>query len=268
MSLNDAGRIEFVREHTRIAPVPLIPTIQLHQADDAFMLWETTEQDLGRQGMALPFWAFPWAGGVALARHLLDHPSLVEGRRVLDIGSGSGLVAIAAAQAGATHVTACDIDPLALAAVELNAALNEVAVDRSIEDVIDDPNHPLFEGIELILAGDVAYEPTMSERIFALLSRLADRGVAVYIGDPHRAYLPTVGLEQLGSYEVPIIRAIEDEDVKQAAVWRVMPNSTPDAVEWPERSHFSEFDEAIRNALNEATSTEGITEIENDQRSR
>ena len=291
MPLNDADRIRFVREHTRIAPVPLVPTIQLHQADDAFMLWETTEQDLGRRGVALPFWAFPWAGGIALARHLLDNPSLVEDRRVLDIGAGSGLVAIAAAQAGAAHVTACDIDPLALAAIELNAALNavavetspaamasalasaglepaavdhvnahgtgtalnDVAVETSPEDVLDAPNHPLFEDIDVVLAGDVAYEPTMSERVFALLSRLADRGVAVYVGDPHRAYMPAVGLDQLGAYEVPVIRALEDDDVKQAAVWRVMPNSAPDAVEWPERSHFSEFDEAIRNALDQGS---------------
>ena len=213
--------IEFVRAHTSVAPVPFVQELQLHQASDPFLLWETTERDLAARGIALPYWAFPWAGGTALAAYLLDHPHEVQGRRVLDLATGSGLVAIAAARAGAVEVLANDIDPLALAAVELNAALNAVTVRTLTADLLDAPDHPALASIEVALAGDVAYERPMARRLFAFLTALAARGVTVLVGDPGRAYLPSGGLERLATYDIPVPRTLEAADVKPTTIWRV-----------------------------------------------
>ena len=161
---------EFVRAHTRVDLVPFVPELRLHQADDAFRLWQTTERDLERDGIALPYWAFAWAGGTALARYVLDHPELVHGCRVLDFATGSGLVAIAAARAGAVEVFANDIDPIALAAAELNAALNGVSVTTLHADLLTMPAPSVLERVEVVLAGDVAYErasPTRRSPSFA-----------------------------------------------------------------------------------------------------
>jgi predicted nicotinamide N-methyase len=222
MTSATTDRAAFVRAHTNVRPVPSLDDIQLHQADDAFLLWETSERELAELGLALPFWAFAWAGGTALARFLLEHPGLVGERRVVDLGTGSGLVAIAAARSGASHVTANDIDPTALAAVELNAALNKVTVARLGVDLLANPRYPLLEEADVVLAGDVAYEQPMAARMFELLIQCAARGTDVYIGDPGRAYLPETGLERLGSYEVPVNSAIENVDVKQASVWKLL----------------------------------------------
>ncbi len=211
----------FVREHTEVAVVPLLPEIRLRQANAAFLVWETTERDLAARGMGIPFWAFPWPGGIAVARYLLDQPEVVAGRRVLDLGSGSGLVAIAAALAGADHVVANDIDPLAVAAVELNAAVNNVTVEALGADLTRDAEHPAVIDAEVVIAGDIAYDQTMSEGVFNLVRRFASRGVEVLVGDPGRAHLPSSGLTELASYEVPVSRALEVADVKRATVWRV-----------------------------------------------
>jgi predicted nicotinamide N-methyase len=212
--------VEFVRTHTTIAPVPFVEELRLHQASDPFLLWETTERDLAARGIALPYWAFPWAGGTALAAYLLDHPHEVQGRRVLDLATGSGLVAIAAARAGAAEVLANDIDPIALAAVELNAALNGVTIRTHTADLLDAPDHPALATIEVALAGDVAYERPMARRLFGFLAALAARGVTVLIGDPDRAYLPT-GLDRLATYDIPVPRTLEAADVKPTTIWRL-----------------------------------------------
>jgi predicted nicotinamide N-methyase len=212
--------IEFVLAHTRVAPVPAVQELRLHQADDAFLLWETTERDLATAGIALPFWAFPWAGGTALTRHILDHPALVRGRRVLDLATGSGLVAIAAARAGAAEVIANDIDPLAIAATTLNAALNDVRITPLLADLLDTPDHPALEGIQIALAGDIAYERPLAQRIASLLTTLRARRIQAYIGDPGRAYLPR-GLTRIATYTIPTPRTLEDADTKQATVWRL-----------------------------------------------
>lgn len=214
---------EFVRTHTTVAPVPFVEEIRLHQASDPFLLWETTERDLASRGIALPYWAFPWAGGTALAAYVLDHSEVVRGRRVLDLATGSGLVAIAAARAGAAHVVANDIDPIALAAVELNAALNAVpaeVIEVLPGDLLDTPDHPALAGVEVALAGDVAYERPMARRLFTFLEALAARGVEVLVGDPNRAYMPS-GLERLASYDIPVPRTLEATEVKPTTVWRV-----------------------------------------------
>lgn len=222
MAALDPSRSAFVREHTSVADVPLLPTLHLHQATEAFMLSETTERDLAADGMSLPFWAFAWPGGVALARYLLDHPQLVAGRRVLDIGSGSGLVAIAAARAGASSVIANDVDPLALAAIELNARINAVAVETLQGDLLADADHQVpLDSIEVALAGDLAYDRAMSERIFTFLTGLAARGVLVYVGDPGRAHLPTTKLDRLASYRVPVNPALELAGTKDVGIWRL-----------------------------------------------
>lgn len=216
----DLDPTTFVREHTTVAPVPFVEELRLHQASDPFLLWETTERDLVARGIALPYWAFPWAGGTALAAYLLDHPHEVLGRRVLDLATGSGLVAIAAMRAGAAEVLANDVDPLAIAAVTLNAALNDVDVRTHLGDLLDTPDAPVLAGIEVALAGDIAYERPMARRVLAFLGALAARGATVLIGDPGRAYMPTT-LERVATYDVPVPRALEATEVKPTMIWRL-----------------------------------------------
>ena len=205
----------FIRAQTRLLPVPHAPEIRLHVADEATSLWQRTEDELGEIGLAPPFWAFAWAGGQALARYVLDHPDSVRGRRVLDFASGSGLVAIAAAMAGAGSVEACDIDPFAEAAMRLNAAENGVAIRPRLEDLVGRD-----EGWDAVLAGDICYERDTAQRVTRWLSTLSRRGATVLIGDPGRSYLPKDQLEPLATYEVLVTRALEDVEIKRSSVWR------------------------------------------------
>jgi predicted nicotinamide N-methyase len=207
---------EFVRANTRLAAPPQVPELRLHLGEEPFGLWKKTEEELHVPGLPPPYWAFAWAGGQALARYLLDNTELVRGRRVFDLGSGSGLVAIAAAQTGAAEVTASDVDPLAVAAIRLNAEANGVSVAVLSEDVVDG------EAIaaDLVLAGDLFYEKPMALRVMRFLERAVDGGVAVLIGDPGREYLPRLRLEALATYEVPVPLGLEDRQVKRTHVWR------------------------------------------------
>jgi predicted nicotinamide N-methyase len=207
---------EFVRAHTAVGAAPYVPEVRLHIAADAFALWERTERERGGGGAAPPFWAFPWAGGQALARHVLDRPEVVAGRGVLDLAAGSGLVAIAAARAGARTVTASEIDPYAVAAVGLNARLNGVTVRAELADVLDGATDA-----DVVLAGDVFYSREMAERVLAFLDRAAARGALVLVGDPGRAYLPRQRLSCVSQHAVPVIRELEDADVKQVTVWEL-----------------------------------------------
>ena len=195
--------------------MPHAPEIRLHVADEATELWRRTEDELGRIGLNPPFWAFAWAGGQALARYVLDHPTAVSGRRVLDFASGSGLVAIAAAKSGAARIEACDVDPFAVAAIGLNAAVNGIAVAARLADLVG-----ADEGWETVLAGDICYEQDLARRVTSWLSDLERRGATVLIGDPGRSYLPSDRLETLATYAVPVTRALEDADVKRSSVWR------------------------------------------------
>ncbi len=210
---------DFVRANTRLDAAPFVPEIRLHCADEAFDLWERTEERTGSADLAPPFWAFAWAGGQGLARYVLDHPELVRGRHVLDLASGSGLVAIAAALAGAASVRASEIDPLAVAAIALNAEANDVTVTASLTDVLDGDGAPS----DVVLAGDVFYEREFAGRALAFLARATARGADIAVGDPGRAYLPRTGFEQLACYDVPVIRALEDADLKRTTVWRPAP---------------------------------------------
>lgn len=213
-------RAAFIRANTTVMAPPLVPEVRLHLAHEAVPLWQKTEEELGEMGLAPPFWAFAWAGGQALARHVLDHPETVRGRRVIDLASGSGLVGIAAMKAGAAAVLAADIDGFAVEAIGLNAALNGVAVAASGHDLLGaDP-----PACDIILVGDLFYEQGLAGRVFAWLQRAETQGTAVLIGDPGRSYLPKDRLEQLAEYRVPVTRDLEDAEIKRTSVWRLAPN--------------------------------------------
>jgi predicted nicotinamide N-methyase len=207
---------DFVRANTVVAAPPLVPEIRLHLASEITPLWHATEESLARAQLPPPYWAFAWAGGQALARHILDHPELVRERGVLDFGAGSGLVALAAARAGAL-VTAAEIDPLAAAAIALNAALNGLAVAIERADVIGCEPAPW----DVVLAGDMCYERPLAERLTRWLRALAVRGALVLLGDPGRAYLPASGLEALARYSVPTTLELEDRTTREGVVWRL-----------------------------------------------
>jgi predicted nicotinamide N-methyase len=210
--------LRFVCERTVPAPVPLAPELVLHQASELTPLWRATSADLAGWDDS-PFWAFPWAGGQALARHLLDHPTAVAGRRVADFATGSGLVAIAAARAGAASVLALDHDPFCEAAVAANAALNGVAVAFRAGDAIGEP----LPGVEVLLAGDVFYERSLAERGLAWFRALAGRGVTVLAGDAGRAYAPRGGVRLVAEHDVPTTVEIEDSPVRRARVIQILP---------------------------------------------
>lgn len=212
----------FIRANTTLAAPPLLPEIRLYQARDAIELWERTEQQAAGLAAAKPelpppFWAFPWAGGQALARYLLDHPDRVRGRAVLDFAAGSGLVAMAAARAGAAAVRACETDPLAIAAIQLNAAVNRVSVEAALGDLLDGP----APDVDLLLAGDVFYERVFAERLLPWLARVRAAGTEVLVGDPGRAYLPQDRCIEVATYDVEVPRALEDADVKHTTVWQL-----------------------------------------------
>jgi predicted nicotinamide N-methyase len=214
----DASARRFVRDNTLLARPPLVPELTLHLATEVTPLWEATEAELARTGLPPPYWAFAWAGGQALARFLLDRPETVAGRRVLDFAAGGGIVALAAAQAGAAAVTAVEIDPWAVAAIELNAAANGLTVDARLGDVVGDP----LDGIDVVTAGDVCYERPMAERTIAWLRPLAGAGKTVLLADPGRAYLPTHGLEALATYDVAVPLDLEDREVRRTGVYRLL----------------------------------------------
>jgi predicted nicotinamide N-methyase len=199
--------------------MPLLPEIRLHQAGDPISMWQQTEQAAGRDDLDPPFWAFPWAGGQALARYLLDHPRAVLGLRVIDVASGSGLVAIAAARAGAGAVTAYDIDPLAVAAIGANAAANDVTVRAVRADILDGDGPP--PGTDLVLVADAFYEQDLAGQVTGFLDRCQARGTGVLVGDLGRRYLPYSRLTALASYDVPGLGALESRDVVRTTVWTV-----------------------------------------------
>ncbi len=217
-----AHRRAFVARHTRLRPVDGVTGVRLHLADDVKTLWPATEQALGVDGAPIPFWAFAWAGGLALARYLREHPDEVRGRRVLDMATGSGMVAIAAALGGARTVTAADIDPFAEAAVRLNARANGVHVAFTGRDLLDEPP----PATDLVLCADAWYEGPLAARITPWLGAAAAAGARVLVGDPGRRYLPDPeagGLAEIARYEVHTTTILEDRERLDARVFAVLP---------------------------------------------
>jgi predicted nicotinamide N-methyase len=210
------GPDDFILANTAFLPVPHVPEISLHVAHEAMELWQKTEDELEAIGLPPPFWAFAWAGGQALARYVLDQPTIVAGKRVLDFASGSGLVAIAAKKGGAARVDAAEIDRFAIAAIGINAAANGVVVEPCHGDVIGQDRD-----WEVILAGDVCYEQGMAGRVIDWLGALQARGASVLIGDPGRSYLPKTRLEECATYMVKTVGALEDNEIKKTSVWRL-----------------------------------------------
>lgn len=213
--------LEIMRHGTTLRPVPLVPEVSLHQAEEPVGLWQDVEAATGRTGTEPPFWAFAWAGGQALARYLLDHPETARGRRVIDMASGSGLVAIAAAKAGAAAVTAYDIDPLAAEAIRVNSAANGVTVVAICADILGRDDIPV-PGADLVLVADAFYERDLGAQAMRFLERARAGGAEVLAGDFGRAYLPRDRLSPLASYDVPAQRMLEGTDIKRTTVWTLL----------------------------------------------
>jgi len=215
MRLTPANAPDFIAANTRLQAVPHAPEISLWLADEITPLWRLTEEELGAMGLPPPFWAFAWAGGQALARWLLDHPDQVAGKRVIDLATGSGLVAVAAMKAGAASVLAADIDPFCAAAVAANARSNGVEIAFTDANLLDAPP----PSVDLICAGDVFYEKPMAEAVLVWLKQAQANGTRVIVGDPGRTYFPKSGLTLLAEYTVPTTRELEDQEVKRSRVW-------------------------------------------------
>jgi predicted nicotinamide N-methyase len=207
----------FVRANTAILRAALVPEFALHLASEITPIWQATEDWLAARNLAPPFWAFAWPGGQALARHILDHPATLAGRRVLDFAAGCGIAGIAAARAGAASVEAAEIDPLAAAAIGLNAALNRAVVTALARDVVGEACR-----WDLILCGDVCYEAPMTRHILPWLRALASEA-EVWVADPGRAYLPASGLAPFATYAVPTTTELEDRTERVVTIARLAP---------------------------------------------
>ncbi|MDR3449496.1 MAG: 50S ribosomal protein L11 methyltransferase [Alphaproteobacteria bacterium] len=209
--------VAFIRTQTQIKSPSAVPEIQLHMATEVTPLWQLTEDRLRHADLPPPYWAFAWPGGQGMARYILDHPDLVKGKRIVDFAAGSGVAAIAAMKAGAKQALAVDIDPLALEAIRLNAELNQVEVEiRNGVDLMKP-----FTKADIIFAGDICYQQSTSTSVTRWLRFCVEKGIAVYLADPGRAYVPEQGLEKLAVYEIPTSRDLEDQDSRLATVWRM-----------------------------------------------
>jgi predicted nicotinamide N-methyase len=207
--------VAFIRANTDLLRPPHVTELELHLASEVHDLWQKTEAELEEIGLPPPFWAFAWAGGQGLARYVLDHPHCVTGKRVLDFASGSGLVAIAAAKAGAAHVAAADVDPWTRHAIGLNAEANEVSIEFIGNDLVG----RVLEGVDVVLAGDVFYDRAFADALVPWFTSLKSNGVEILCGDPGRYYLPRERMKALATYEVPVTRVLEDSEVKRTTVW-------------------------------------------------
>ena len=210
-------RRALVLSRTRLQRPPVVPELELQLADDMDQAWTSLQRELDDGELPPPFWAFAWLGGQAVARHVLDHPELVAGRRVLDLATGSGLCALAARRAGAAEVTAVDVDPFAVEAARLNASHNQLAVEVRCADLLeDDPPE-----VDVVLAGDVFYDAQMSGRVQPWLLAARAAGARVVVGDPGRHYLPRALMTELAAYDVPTTRDLEGVDVKRVVVYEL-----------------------------------------------
>ncbi|MDP6691651.1 MAG: 50S ribosomal protein L11 methyltransferase [Alphaproteobacteria bacterium] len=207
----------FIVANTVVQSTALLPEIKLRLASEDMPIWQMNDEEREAAGVPLPYWAFAWAGGQALARYFLDWPGTVRGKTVLDMGAGCGLEAIAAAMAGARVVTAADTDPFAIAATKLNAELNGMRVETTAEDLIGRTGD-----WDIVMIGDLFFEQPLAKHLEAWLRGLHETGVEILIGDPQRTFLPRRGLEKLATFAVPTTSALEDSDLRNASVWRMV----------------------------------------------
>jgi predicted nicotinamide N-methyase len=212
--------IDFIKSHTALHEPPLVPELKLHLATEGDALWEMGEAELDATGLPAPFWAFAWAGGQALSRYILDSPSIVSDKHVLDFGSGSGLVGLASLRAGAASALSADIDEFACIAASLNAAANSLTLSTTDQNLVGKDG-----SWDVILVGDMCYEQPLAGEVEAWLRDQFSKGVTVLIGDPGRTYLPKDRLEKLVSYGVKTFRALEDTDVRNTSVWQIISTS-------------------------------------------
>lgn len=208
----------FIAANTKLLRPPLVPEVRLHLAEESLPIWRKTEEQLGEMNVPPPYWAFAWAGGQALARHLLDNRAIVSGMRVIDLGCGSGLTAIAAMKAGAQHALAVDIDRVALVAVALNARVNDVEIATSPDDLLAGATRA---ECDVLLVGDLFYERDLADRVSRFIEQAVANGAVVLIGDPQRSYFPRGWFAQVAEYRVPVTRELEDAEIKRTAVWRL-----------------------------------------------
>jgi predicted nicotinamide N-methyase len=208
--------VRFITENTKLISPPLVPEMLLHLAAESLPIWQKTEDELGEFNLPPPYWAFAWAGGQAVGRYLIDHPEICRGQSVLDLGSGSGISAIAAAKTGALSVVAADIDKVALAACALNARANAADLKITGADLLAEPPR----GEDIVIVGDLFYERQLADRVVSYIAEAKARGSAVFIGDPQRSYFPEGRYTRLAEYQVLVTREFEDAEIKRTAVWR------------------------------------------------
>jgi predicted nicotinamide N-methyase len=211
----------FIRAHTALARPPLVPEISLYLATEITPIWQATEAWLQAQNIAPPFWAFAWPGSQAIARFILDHPNLVKGRRVLDFAAGCGLAALAASRAGAASVEVAEIDPLAIAACQLNAGANGLTLTGLAGDIVGTECR-----WDMILTGDVFYEAPMTRHILPWLENMASAGATILVADPGRAYLPHKALGEIARYDVPTSLELEDYTQRTTVLYRLGTDNT------------------------------------------
>lgn len=211
----------FIARNTALETPAMVPEFRLWLATEYVPIWQATEAWLEAQNVDPPYWAFCWPGGQAVARYLLDHPTLVEGKRVIDFAAGSGVSSMAAARAGAASVVANDIDALSLVAARLNATANGLVLETSSEDWLAGLDGA--PDADVVIAGDVCYEREMSARALAWLRSHAAKGRLVLLGDPGRNYFSAQGLEELARYEIPTSLQLENRGMRETVVWRVLP---------------------------------------------
>ncbi len=209
----------FIRANTKLIAPPLVPEIRLHLAEESLPIWRNTEEELGAMNVPPPYWAFAWAGGQAVSRYILDNPTLASGKRVLDLGAGAGLAAIAALKAGASAAVCADIDEVSLAAARLNAEANGATLAVTSQDLLAAPPP---DDVGVIIVGDLFYERALADRVLVFIeAALAlEPAPLILIGDPQRSYFPRGRFQKLKEYRVPVTRELEDSEIKLTAVWK------------------------------------------------